>query len=641
MPNSSLIPRKTFFENMEAFGAQLSPDGRWISWVAPYADVMNVWIAPSDRFHDRAPLTRVSGRPIWRHQWSSTSDAVFFVRDDDGDEKVNVFAVDVPSGAVRNLTSLPGVSAFIAFPTRTTRSRDEIAVGLNDRDERWHDIHAVNWRTGARRMIWRNDQRFPNIGLDENLTPRWARGASEEGGATFWKFEGDNVSRWFDVGFQDFWTTHPYFVDAGGDRVFCRSCVGRDKSVFVWKNFSDGGEEVLVADSRFDVARSLHDPRTNELLAASVQGAREEWAYVGTQVEKDFARLTDAFPGLLFTVTSQTDDGRRWIVWAYGSESPLVEYLYERDTGALTELMRARPRLAGRRLAPMRPVTIQSRDGLDLHSYLTLPLDFEAEKASPPPMVLCVHGGPWSRDVYGYNRTHQWLANRGYAVLSVNYRGSTGFGKAFVAAGEKQHAAKMHDDLVDAVHWAIAQGFADAKRVAIYGASYGGYAAMVGATFTPELFACAIPVVGISNLETLLASIPPYWAGFAEFMYRHYGDPRTPEGRKLLAERSPIHRVDQAARPMLILHGQNDVRCKVAESETFAAAMQEKGLPVTFVVFPDEGHGFLKPENEIAHIAMVEAFLARHLGGVLEPMGSDLDGSSLEIRCGGEEFSRG
>ena len=298
--------------------------------------------------------------------------------------------------------------------------------------------------------------------------------------------------------------------------------------------------------------------------------------------------------------------------------------------------MRARHSLP---IALLRCITVQakSRDGLDLVSYLTLPADIKGDRPPEPlPMVLVVHGGPWARDSYGYRGDHQWLADRGYAVLSVNYRGSTGFGKVFVAASEKQHAAKMHDDLIDMVAWAISEGIAQRDKVAIFGASYGGLAAFIAATFTPEVFCCSVPVVGITNLQTLLESMPPYWAGFAEFMYRSYGDPRTPEGRALLAERSPIHKVDRIKKPMLIFHGANDVRCKVAESDTIVAAMRAKGIPVTYVVYPDEGHGFQKPPNRLSYIAIAEAFFARHLGGTCEPVGRDFDGSSHELRAGAE-----
>jgi acylaminoacyl-peptidase len=327
-------------------------------------------------------------------------------------------------------------------------------------------------------------------------------------------------------------------------------------------------------------------------------------------------------------------------VGAHKAEQPATYFLLDRDRQEITEIARARPALKPYTLAPMRTILGKSRDGLDLVSYLTLPAVVNGDKpARPLPMVLLVHGGPWERDGYGYRGDHQWLADRGYAVLSVNYRGSTGFGKAFVAAAEKEHARKMHDDLIDMVAWAIGEGIADKAKVAIFGASYGGLASFIGATFTPEVFCCSVPVVGITNLQTLLESMPPYWAGFAEFMYRSYGDPRTEEGRKLLAERSPIHKVDNIAKPMLIFHGANDVRCKVAESDTIVAAMQKKGIPVTYVVYPDEGHGFHKPQNRLAYYAMGEAFFAKHLGGACEPVGSDFEGSSHEVRAGAGDLA--
>jgi acylaminoacyl-peptidase len=297
----------------------------------------------------------------------------------------------------------------------------------------------------------------------------------------------------------------------------------------------------------------------------------------------------------------------------------------------------ARPELEGVRLAPMHGLVIKARDGLDMVSYLTLPLgETGARPAKPLPMVLSVHGGPQARDYWGYRGEFQWLANRGYAVLAVNYRGSNGFGKAHVNAGIREWGGKMHDDLIDAVEWAIAEGIADRDRIAIYGGSYGGYAAFVGATFTPDVFACSVPIVGITNLETMLATIPPYWQAYFEHFALRVGDPRTEEGRALLRARSPLHKAGNIMRPMLIGHGANDPRCKVAESDQIVAAMREKRIPVTYVVFPDEGHGFARPENRLAFNAITEAFLARHLGGRREPVGDDFAGSSHEVRAGAD-----
>jgi len=377
--------------------------------------------------------------------------------------------------------------------------------------------------------------------------------------------------------------------------------------------------------------------RTFEPEAAAIDPGRQQWTALTPAVAPELALIQARLPGHSFHVQSQTDDDRCWIVVSYTAQQPPTYHLLDRDRQTLIELFAARPELKAYRLAPMHAVEAKSRDGLTLVSYLTLPAEVEGDRPPKPlPMVLIVHGGPWARDIFGYRGDHQWLADRGYAVLSVNYRGSTGFGKAFIAASEKEHARKIHDDLIDMVEWAIEQGIAQRDKIAIFGKSYGGLASFVGATFTPEVFCCAVPVVGISNLQTLLESMPPYWAGFAENMYRSFGDPRTEEGRKLLAERSPINKVENIKRPMLIFHGANDVRCKVTESDTIVAAMLAKNIPVTYIVYPDEGHGFNKPPNRISYIAIAEAFFARHLGGACEAIVEDLEGSSHEVRAGAD-----
>jgi acylaminoacyl-peptidase len=301
----------------------------------------------------------------------------------------------------------------------------------------------------------------------------------------------------------------------------------------------------------------------------------------------------------------------------------------------LDELFSSRPELAQHRLVPMQSHVVKARDGLDLVSYLTLPAEEVATRPRVPlPMVLIVHGGPWGRDVYGFRGDHQWLANRGYAVLSVNYRASTGFGKAFVNAGVREHAGKMHDDLIDAVEWAVAEGIARRDKVAIMGISYGGYATLVGLTFTPDVFCCGVSIVGISNLVTMLENMPPYWAGFDEYMFANYADVRTQEGRAWLRARSPLYRVEHIRRPLLIAHGVNDVRCKLQESDQIVAAMRDRGLPVIYVVYPEEGHGFMRPESRTSFNAITEAFFASQLGGRCEALGNDLGGSSLQVREG-------
>jgi dipeptidyl aminopeptidase/acylaminoacyl peptidase len=383
----------------------------------------------------------------------------------------------------------------------------------------------------------------------------------------------------------------------------------------------------------------MADPQTGRVQAYAVDYLKNDWTALDPAVGADLAFLKAHLDGQ-FEVTSRTYADDLWIVANDSVTAPPATWLYDRKTHALTKLFVSRPELEGAPLAPMRPVEIKTRDGLTEVGYLTLPVgvavDGQGRPDHPLPMVLFVHGGPWARDGYGYNGYHQWLANRGYAVLSVNYRGSTGFGKAYIAAGDHQWGGKMHDDLIDAVDWAIADGVTARGKVAIMGGSYGGYATLVGMTFTPDEFACGVDIVGPSNLNTLLASIPAYWEAGRAQMYKAMGDPNTDAGRALLRERSPLFRADAIKAPLLIGQGANDPRVNHAESDSIVAAMAAKSIPVTYVVFPDEGHGFARPENNIAFNAITEQFLGACLGGRSEPIGGALKASSATVAHGAE-----
>jgi dipeptidyl aminopeptidase/acylaminoacyl peptidase len=597
--------------------------------------VLNVWLAPAGDVKSGEPVTRTKGRPINWQDWTADGRFLMFLNDETGDENHHLFVVDPTTFALRDLTPLANVNVQLSM--WSLDAPGDVAVKINDRDARWHDLYRIDLATGQRTLIWENTQELAQIGLDWHLRPRHARSNAPDGGSKLWRIERTALRPWRDVPYEDLITTGAWIFNRSNERVLLQTSIGRETAAYCWHDWATGHETLIAEHPQADCSGLVLHPTTYEVDAVAVTTARQEWIHVAPSITADFSLLQTQLAGFEFSVQSQTDDNRRWIVMAHKAEQPATYYLLDRDKQSLTELFRARPALAPYRLAPMHHVQAKSRDGLDLVSYLTLPADIEGDRPPRPlPMVLAVHGGPWGRDSYSYRGDHQWLADRGYAVLSVNYRGSTGFGKAFIAASEKQHAAKMHDDLIDMVEWAIGEGIAQRDKVAIFGGSYGGLAAFIGATFTPEVFCCSVPVVGITNLQTLLESMPPYWAGFAEFMYRSYGDPRTPEGRALLAERSPIHKVDRIKKPMLIFHGANDVRCKVAESDTIVAAMQAKNIPVTYVVYPDEGHGFHKPPNRLSYVAIAEAFFARHLGGACEPIGRDFDGSSHEVRAGAE-----
>jgi dipeptidyl aminopeptidase/acylaminoacyl peptidase len=368
---------------------------------------------------------------------------------------------------------------------------------------------------------------------------------------------------------------------------------------------------------------------------------KTEWTVLDESIKADLDYLK-TLENAEVNITDRTLDDKLWTVAFTVDNGPVKYYLYDRSNKKATFMFTNRKALEGLQLSFINPVVIKSRDNLNLVSYLTLPLwadpDNDARPEKPLPMVLLVHGGPWGRDRWGYNSLHQWLANRGYAVLSVNFRGSTGLGKDFINAGNKEWAGKMHDDLIDAVNWAVEENIADKEKVAIMGGSYGGYATLVGLTFTPDVFACGVDIVGPSNLNTLLETIPPYWAPMIEMFATRMGDNRTEEGKKFLESISPLFKIDKINKPLLIGQGANDPRVKQTESDQIVKAMQDKNIPVTYVLFPDEGHGFARPENNLSFFAVTDLFLAKHLGGRSEPIGEDFKGSSVTVPNGAEQI---
>lgn len=633
--DAPLIPRKVFFDNAYALDPQLSPDGRWLSWLAAVDGVMNVWAAPREDMTKARPLTRQTGRPVFQHWVARTNAHVLFSRDTNGDENYHLWCVDLVGGEPRDLTPFGAVHTYLAGIHYDEPSL--VAVAMNDRDARWHDLYIVDIETDERRRLYENTDEIASFVLDRQLGLRLATTTRGKGQAlAILKWNGRAFDEIKAVAAKDVLLTWPSHVTAAGDAWYLSSSIGRDRAAILRIDWESGEETVVASHDKVDVSWGIYDPRTKELTAAVAEYIRREWMAVDPETGRDLAKLERDLDGTI-GVASQSDDGALWLLSASRPDKPYVWHLFDRRAGTTAKLFSSRPKLDASPLAHMGGVVIKSRDGLDLVSYLTLPASETGERPKRPlPMVLHVHGGPWGRDGWHYYDLIQWYANRGYAVLQVNFRGSAGFGKAFINAGDREWGGKMHTDLLDAVDWAVAEGIADPERIAICGGSYGGYAAFAGATFTPNVFACSVPVVGITDLETMLANPPPYWTWLAEQEYLRVGDPRTEEGRALLKSRSPLHKAGDIAKPMLIGHGANDVRCKVSESDQIVAAMTAKGIPVTYVVFPDEGHGFARPENRLAFNAIKEVFLARHLGGRAEPIGEDFEGSSHEIRAGGE-----
>jgi acylaminoacyl-peptidase len=538
------------------------------------------------------------------------------------------------SGEVRNLTPLPKVAARPMLWSPDLPGK--ILAGLNDRDARWHDIWQIDLKSGERTLVYENTERLGGIVCDWQGKPRLAsRSCPEKDGKEFLRLDGSRLEPWKFIAFEDSMTTWMGDFNRAGTHLAMLSSVGRDTSAMLRVNLETGAEEVLAEFRDADIVDYRLNPQSFEVAAVAADPGRLTWKALDPNDGVTLAAIKTHLPEADFSILSASEDDACWTIMAWSPTQPAAYYLVDRQTQDVKDLFSSRPDLKPYRLAPMRAVQITSRDGLKLPSYVTLPPhETEPLADAPMPMVLLVHGGPWARDSYGYNRLHQWLANRGYAVLSINYRASSGFGKAFLNAGDKEHAAKIHDDLIDGVEWAITEGIALRDKVAIMGWSYGGYSAFVGATFTPDAFCCSISVVGITDLVTLMENRPPYWADFMEQFNRRYADVRTEEGRAFLRSRSPLYKVDNIKKPMLIAHGANDVRCTVAQADIIVDTMKDKGIPVTYVVFPDEGHGFQRPENNIAFHAIAEAFLAHCLGGRAEPIGEDFAGSSHEVREG-------
>ncbi len=652
-PEVPLVAREVFFGNPDRASVQLSPDGKTLSFLAAKDGVLNVWVAPvSDPGAARA-ITADTKRGIRQYFWAFDNSHILYRQDVGGDENWKIFSVDVATGQAKDLTPFETIPGPDGQPVKgpdekvlrpaaqiegvSPKFPGEIVLGINNRDPRFHDIYRVNIGTGAMKLLFKNDG-FAGLVVDDQFDVRLAMQMMPDGGSQLLKLAKDGQPVPFQkIGMEDSLTTNPVGFDKSGGTVYMLDSRGRDTAALTAVRLDTGDSKVVAEDGRADIGGTLVHPTEKTVQAVNINYDRSEWKVLDPAVKSDFDYLKTVASGEI-GVSSRTLDDSKWIVSYLMDDGPVRYYLYDRAAKNAKFLFTNRKPLEGLALSKMRPVVITSRDGLKLVSYLTLPAGAKDAKRpeKPLPMVLFVHGGPWARDSWGFNPYHQWLANRGYAVLSVNYRGSTGFGKNFVNAGNREWAGKMHDDLIDAVTWAVNEKIADPSKVAIMGGSYGGYATLVGLTFTPDTFACGVDIVGPSNIITLLNTIPPYWQPLIEQFAKRVGDHRTEEGRKFLESRSPLSLVDNIRKPLLIGQGANDPRVKQSEADQIAAAMQKKGIPVTYVLFPDEGHGFARPENSMAFNAVIEQFLASHLKGRSEPLGDAMSKSSAQVKAGAE-----
>jgi dipeptidyl aminopeptidase/acylaminoacyl peptidase len=492
---------------------------------------------------------------------------------------------------------------------------DQMIVGINKDDPRLHDAYHLNLVTGRLELVAKNPGNVVAWFCDAELKVRGAQAALEGGFAFSVRDHPDGEWRllveWTS---EDGLNSSPIGFTRDGSAVYLVDSRNFNTGRLIKLHIDDGAIEVLAEDANYDVGAVRINEDTYDVEMVAFNRARRDWVVLDSTLDDDIEAIRRVNPGD-FSIYNNTSRNDIWLVGFTQDNGPIAYYAFDRRMKEARLLFHNRPELTTASLAPMRPISFVARDGLTIHGYLTKPLG--APSHAPLPMVLNVHGGPWHRDTWGYNAEAQWLANRGYACLQVNYRGSTGYGKAFLNAGNREWGGRMHDDLVDAVQWAIGEGVADTRRIAIYGGSYGGYAALVGATFTPDLFCCAVDIVGVSNLITFIKSIPPYWSAFLNDLHQRVGNPDTDAA--FLRERSPLFRADQIRIPILIAQGANDPRVKQAEAEQIVEAMKRNGVDYEYLLFPDEGHGFAKPANNIRFYAAAEKFLAKHLGGRAEP----------------------
>ena len=642
-PRNDLIPRALLFGPPERAAIQLSPDGKRVAWLAPLNGVLNIWVAHVDKLDQALPITDEQTRPIREYFWAYTGKQLIYLQDSGGDENFHVYRADIGiPGTVKvtDLTPYKGARSMVIGHSELQPTT--LMVQINDRDPKWFDLYKVDLVSGKRTLVVQNDDNLAGYELDHNLALRFATRKTADGGTQILLPEtkgGKQTWKPYDtISSEDSDNTGIVGIAPGGKAVYMTDSRNRDTAALYSVDIATKKQTLLAEDPKADAGEVLIHPTKQTIQAVSFNYLRPTWKVLDPSVKDDLDALAKVDGGEVHIV-SRTLDDRTWIAVSVSDQHPGSYYLWDRNKHKSTFLFAARPELEKQPLVKMWPVVIETRDHLAMVSYLSLPAAADADgdgKADHPvPMVLFVHGGPWGRDSWGYRPASQLLANRGYAVLQVNYRGSVGFGKKFVNAGNLEWGKAMHTDLIDAVNWAIEQKIAPRDQIAIMGGSYGGYATLAGLTMTPDVFACGVDIVGPSNLMTLLASVPPYWAPLLTLFKKRLGDPETAEGKALLVAASPLTHAAAIKRPLLIGQGANDPRVKQAESEQIVKAMKEHNLPVTYIVFPDEGHGFARPPNNIAFFGAAEAFLSAHLGGSYAPLTqTEIKASTMQVKEG-------
>lgn len=608
---TKLIPREVIFGNPEKASPQISPNGTMLAYLAPVNNVLNVWVRTIGEEDDKA-VTKDEDRGIRIYFWAADSKHILYLQDVAGNENWRLYGVNLDTDEIKDYTPFVGVQTRIV--DRNKHFPNELLIAMNKENPQVHDVYHLDLTSSELKLVARNPGNIAGWVTDTDFKVRGAVATTADGGFDMLLRENEEASweTFIHWDSENTLTSGPITFTRGGDSLYLLDSRDVNAGRLIKIDIATKDFEVIAEDPQYDVSGAIIHPDNYEVQAVSFTKARREWQVLDESIKGDFQAIAKLDHGE-YSVSNRDDADHTWLVSFDKDNGPVAYYAYDRETQKGTFLFHHRPVLNQYTLTSMEPISFTSRDGKTIHGYITYPT---GKGKTNLPMVLNVHGGPWYRDTWGYNPEAQWFANRGYACLQVNFRGSTGYGKDFVNASDKEWGGKMHDDLVDGVNWAIEQGIADPEKIAIYGGSYGGYAALVGATFTPDLFCCAVDIVGPSNLLTWITSVPPYWSTLRALLYKRIGNPETEQD--FLKSRSPLFKADQIEIPMLIAQGANDPRVPQAESEQIVQALKEKGIDYEYMLFPDEGHGFAKPQNRIKFYAAAEKFLAEHLGGRYE-----------------------
>lgn len=616
-----LIDRELLFGNPEIANAELSPNGQYLAFQKPWKNTRNVYVKKvSEPFAAARLLTTEAKRPVAGYFWTRDSKYILYVKDHDGDENFNVYAVDPAAGPApgadappsRDLTGLKGIR--IQLVDLPKNDPNIVYIGLNDRDKAWHDLYKLNLSTGEKTLLRTNTERIAGWQFDLQGNLRLATRSAENGDTEILRVDADKFTKVYSCNVFEQCDILRFEKDGKRAYMVGNKGDGVDLTALEFFDPETGKTELVESDplKRVDFGGAVFSEATDELSNTNYEDDRIRRYFRDKHDEADFKWLQEKLGGKDVRRISVTSDEHLWLVVANSDTEPGETYLFDRTNHNLTLQFKVRENLPRESLAQMKPVSYKSSDGLEIPAYLTLPKGVPAKNL---PAIIFPHGGPWGRDVWGYSPAVQFFANRGYAVLSMNFRGSVGYGKKFLDAGNLEWGRKMQDDVTWGAKYLVAQGIADPKRVGIFGGSYGGYATLAGVAFTPDVYAAAVDLFGPSNLITLMNSIPPYWEAGRQMFYQRMGNPTTPDGKALLVERSPLTSAAKIRTPLMIAQGANDPRVNHAESEQILVALRDRGFPVEYLLIPDEGHGFARPVNNMAAFMATEKFFAKYLGG--------------------------